>query len=95
MDNNQIFLQTKFINLELSNTSLNDLLNIIKKYKIKYQLVEYVEYEYIENIQKDILRSKMILGNSSPRLNYYYSLFKHSRYKKKIITLIKQNLLED
>ena len=52
MDNNQIFLQTKFINLELSNTSLNDLLNIIKKYKIKYQLVEYVEYEYIENIQK-------------------------------------------
>ena len=54
MDNNQIFLQTKFINLELSNTSLNDLLNIIKKYKIKYELVEYVDYEYIENIQKEI-----------------------------------------
>tara|TARA_Y100000768_G_scaffold387531_1_gene379166 strand:- start:216 stop:590 length:375 start_codon:yes stop_codon:yes gene_type:complete len=54
MNNNQIFLQTKFINLELSNTSLNDLLDIIKKYKIKYELVEYVEYEYIENIQKEI-----------------------------------------
>ena len=54
MDNNQIFLQTKFINSELSNTLLNDLLDIIKKNKIKYQLVEYVEYEYIENIQKEI-----------------------------------------
>lgn len=54
MDNNQIFLQTKFINLELSKTSLDDLLNIIKKYKINYHLVEYVEYEYIENIQKEI-----------------------------------------
>ena len=54
MDNNQIFLQTKFINQELSNTSLNDLLDIIKKNKIKYQLVEYIEYEYIENIQKEI-----------------------------------------
>lgn len=54
MDKKQIFLQTKFINLELSKTLLDDLLDIIKKNKIKYHLVEYVEYEYIENIQKEI-----------------------------------------
>ena len=65
MNNNQIFLQTKFINLELSNTSLNDLLDIIKKYKIKYELVEYVEYEYIENIQKEIYCIHLIIYDIS------------------------------
>ena len=74
----------------------NDIFNYVK-FKTN-EKIQFKQFDYtadIENIQKDILRSKMILGNSSPRLNYYYSLFKQSRYKKKIITLIKQNLLED
>ena len=59
----------------------------------KFKQFDYVDQ--IENIQKDVLRSKMILGSSSPRLEYYYKLLKHSRYKKKIIKLIKENILEE
>lgn len=60
--------------------------------------VKFVQFDYtqeLSDIQKDILRSKMILGSKSPALNYYYSLFKNSKYRHKILRLIKQNVLED
>lgn len=58
-------------------------------------LVQFDYVEELENIQKDILRSKMILGNSSPKLEYFYKMFKNSRYRKKILNIIKHNILED
>ena len=72
----------------------DDVFNYIKFNKP----VKFVQFDYtqeISDIQKDILRSKMILGNKSPVLNYYYSLFKNSKYKNKILKLIKENILED
>jgi len=60
--------------------------------------IEFVQFDYVEeleNIQKDILRSKMILGSSSPKLDYFYKMFKNSRYKKKILNTIKHNILEE
>jgi hypothetical protein len=59
--------------------------------------VEFVRFDYtdeLDRIQRDILQSKMILGNKSPKLSYYYQLFKQSMYRKKILSLIQQNILE-
>lgn len=78
------------------NAKHNDVFNYVKfntDKEIKFKQFDYVNE--IENIQKDVLRSKMILGNASPRLDYYYKLLQHSRYKKKIIKLIKENILEE
>jgi len=61
----------------------------------KVELVQFDYVEELEKIQKDILRSKMILGTSSPRLDYFYKMFKNSRYKKKILNIIKHNILEE
>jgi hypothetical protein len=61
----------------------------------KVELVQFDYVEELEKIQKDILRSKMILGTSSPRLDYFYKTFKNSRYKKKILNIIKHNILEE
>jgi hypothetical protein len=74
----------------------NDIFNYVKfntKKNIEFKQFDYIDQ--IENIQKDVLRSKMILGTASPRLDYYYKLLQHSRYKKKIIKLIKENILEE
>ena len=47
MDNNQIFLQTKFINLELSNTSLNDLFKYNKNFiNIKKLVLDNMFHQY-------------------------------------------------
>ena len=65
MSNNYLVLQIKLLKelysetdnldkLELSNIILNDLLKLINKYNIYYELNEYIEYEYIKNIQKEI-----------------------------------------
>lgn len=58
MNNNYLILQTKLLKeldtLELSNIILNDLLKLINIYNIEYELKEYIEYEYIKNIQKEI-----------------------------------------
>lgn len=59
--------------------------------------IEFVKFDYtdeLDKIQREILQSKRFLGNKSPKLSYYYSLFKQSLYKKKIIRLIKENILE-
>jgi len=61
----------------------------------KVELVQFDYVEELENIQKDILRSKMILGSASPKLDYFYKMFKNSRYKKKILNIIKHNILEE
>ena len=58
-------MQIKFINLELSNIILNDLLDLINKYKIKYDLKEYIEYEYIKKIQTKIYCICLIINNIS------------------------------
>lgn len=60
--------------------------------------VELIKFEYTKelmDIQQDILKSKMILGNKSPKLSYYYQLFQNTRYKKRILDIIHKNLLED
>lgn len=72
----------------------NDVFNYIRFNKP----VKFVQFDYtqeLSDIQKDILRSKMILGTKSPVLNYYYSLFKNSKYRHKILHLIKENILEE
>lgn len=59
--------------------------------------VNFIKFDYTEEldkIQRELLQSKRFLGNKSPKLSYYYSLFKQSLYKKKIIKLIKENVLE-
>jgi hypothetical protein len=59
--------------------------------------VEFVRFDYTEELdrlQRDILQAKRFLGFKSPRLGYYYSLFKQSQYRKKIIDLIQANVLE-
>lgn len=59
--------------------------------------VEFVRFDYtdeLDRIQRDILQSKMILGNKSPKLSHYYKLFKQSMYRNRILTLIQQNILE-
>lgn len=59
--------------------------------------VNFIRFDYTEEldrIQRDLLQSKMILGNKSPKLNYYYQLFKQSMYRKKILKLIQENILE-
>lgn len=61
----------------------------------RVNLVQFDYVEELENIQKDILRSKMILGTASPKLDYFYKVFKNSRYKKKILNTIKHNILEE
>ena len=58
--------------------------------------VELVRFEYtheIGRIHNDILASKMILGNRSPKLSYYYEIFKQSRWRTKLLKLIKDNTL--
>lgn len=58
--------------------------------------VELVRFEYtpeIGHIHNDILASKMILGNRSPKLSYYYEIFKQSRWRTKLLKLIKANTL--
>jgi len=65
MNQNYIYMQIKFINLELSNIILNDLLDLINKYKIKYDLKEYIEYEYIKKIQTKIYCICLIINNIS------------------------------
>ena len=73
-----------------------DAFNYIKFHtEEEIDLVQFDYVEELENIQKDILRSKMILGSASPKLDYFYKMFKNSRYKKKILNIIKHNILED
>jgi hypothetical protein len=60
------------------------------------QQVELVRFEYtpeIAHIHNDILSSKMILGNRSPKLSYYYEIFKQSRWRGKLLRLIRANIL--
>lgn len=62
-----------------------------------HEPVEFVRFDYtdeLDRIQRDILQSKLILGNKSPKLTYYYQLFKQSQYRKRILSLIQQNMLE-
>ena len=59
--------------------------------------VEFVRFDYtpeLDSIQREILQAKRFLANKSPRLSYYYSLFKQSQYRKKILRLIKENQLD-
>jgi hypothetical protein len=59
------------------------------------RLIQFDYVDEIQNIQKDILRSKMILGSKSPKLDWFYTLLIKSKYKKKILDLIKNNILEE
>lgn len=58
--------------------------------------IELVRFEYVQeiaHIAHDLLASKMILGNRSPKLSYYYEIFKQSCWRNKLNRLIKENLL--
>lgn len=77
------------------NINHGDVYNYLKVHST--EPVEFVKFDYtaeLDQIQREILQSKRFLGNKSPRLSYYYSLFKQSLYKKKILKLIKENILE-
>lgn len=59
--------------------------------------IELIKFEFtpeLNRIQGDLLSSKMNLLGRSPKLSYYYEIFKNSRYRSRILKEIKSNILE-
>jgi hypothetical protein len=59
--------------------------------------IELVRFEFtpeLNRIQGDLLASKASLLGRSPKLSYYYEIFKNSSYRSRILKEIKTNILE-